>query len=194
MVVPPTRNSEPFWSMAARTRSSSKKVPLVESRSFRLANPSRISRRQWWRETSGSLRAISAPFRPITARSLDKVKERPSSGPDGDAKNGAQTRWKIGIVVDSRSFHACRGGVGTGERGHRRDDHGFVDAALHLDNGGLATLGAAKLNFGMLGQHGIVQQMLLPTMNAARLHTSKLSRREEERRAGFAGFARRVTR
>jgi hypothetical protein len=40
----------------------------------------------------------------------------------------------------------------------------------------------------MLGQHGIVQQMLLPTMNAARLHTSKLPRQEKERRAGFGGL------
>ena len=32
----PTRNSEPCCSIAARTRSSSKNVPLVESMSFRL--------------------------------------------------------------------------------------------------------------------------------------------------------------
>ncbi len=46
MVVPPTRNSAPSCRIAARIRSSSKKVPFVESRSFKLTKVSRTSMRQ----------------------------------------------------------------------------------------------------------------------------------------------------
>ena len=42
----PMRNSEPSCSMAARTRSSSKNVPFVESRSFKLITLSRTSSKQ----------------------------------------------------------------------------------------------------------------------------------------------------
>jgi hypothetical protein len=79
-------------------------------------------------------------------------------------------------VVNGGELEACSGGVGARERGHGRDDHGFVDAFFDLDDGGFATFGATELNFGMLRQDRVVQQMLLATMNTAGLHEITVAR------------------
>src|SRR5208337_15032 len=81
-VLLPTRNSAPSCNTAARTRSSSKNVPFVESRSFKFTKRSRTSRTQWWREISGSSRARSAPLRPMTVRGLMSLKVFPWEGPE----------------------------------------------------------------------------------------------------------------
>lgn len=97
-------------------------------------------------------------------------------GPGDHREAGEDGCGQVWIIIDGRSLHARSGSVAAGEGGHRRNDHGFVGLVLDLDDGGLPTFGAPELNLGVLCQDGVVQEMLLPAMNAARLHKSKVPR------------------
>src|SRR5208337_3078490 len=67
------------------------------------------------------------------------------------------------------------GSVSPREGRHRRDDHGFVGAPLDFHDSGLTTPGAAELHLIVTGHNLVLQQVLLSTMNATRLHTINLS-------------------
>ena len=77
----PIRNSPPSSSIAARARSSSKKVPFVESKSFKLIWDSFTSSKQCCREISGSFKLISAPCRPTITLAFSILRTKPLSGP-----------------------------------------------------------------------------------------------------------------
>ena len=84
-------------------------------------------------------------------------------------------------VVDGRQV--CHGGSGIGlaKGGHGGDNHGFVDAPLHLDNVGLAAPGTTKLHLRMLRNQVILKNVLLSTVGAASLHSSTLTRRGRQK-------------
>ena len=95
---------------------------------------------------------------------------------DGDDDVGVGGEEEI---VGGGEAEVSGGGVRAGEGGHWGDDHGFVNAFFDLDDGGFATFSATELNFAVFGQNGVVQEMLLATMDTTGLHKSKVARGRE---------------
>jgi hypothetical protein len=94
----------------------------------------------------------------------------------GHCERGCGGRRQIRIVVDRKSLQTSGGRIGASKGRHRRDNRGLIDATLHFHDGRFSAFRAAELNFGMLGEHRVVENVLLPTMNTASLHNSKVAR------------------
>jgi hypothetical protein len=95
----------------------------------------------------------------------------------GHRKRCGDTGRQIRIFVDRKGVQSRGGRIGASKGRHWRDDDSFIDAAFDFHDGRFSALGAAELNLRMLGEHRVVEKVLLPTMNAAGLHNSKVTRR-----------------
>jgi hypothetical protein len=133
----------------------------------------------------GNLRIMQGKIGPFAANHSPNFAYREGAAqfrPGGYGKNKLDTRRQVRIVVDRWGFYARGGRVRAGEGRYGGNYDRFLHAVLYFNDGGLTALCALELNLRMLRQHHVVQKMLLPAVDTARLHTSKLPRDPESDR------------